>query len=63
MRRRAELEAGPEAGQTIEIYVHPIEVDGVLIDNMTGGRRLDDDLAELEGIERTSFFELAELAG
>ena len=53
-KRRAEL---PE-DCLAEIYVHPIKVGGQLIDNFTGGLLIEDQVATLEGLERTSFFEL-----
>lgn len=44
--------------EDFEIYVHPLEVDGILIDNFTGGNLLEDDINKLEGIECTSYFDL-----
>lgn len=54
MKRREAL----DAASTVEIYIHPILVDGQLVDNFTGGNLLDDEMRELEGLERTTFFEL-----
>ena len=44
-------------GEPIEIYVHPVYVDGELLDNFTGGMSLADNVDELGGIERTSAFD------
>ena len=44
--------------ETIEVYVHPQWTDGQLIDGFTGGNLLADDIAAIDGIERTTFFEL-----
>ncbi len=45
-------------GEPIEIYVHPVVQDGALLDNFTGGIELAKNVGELDGIERTSHFEL-----
>lgn len=55
-RRRDQLELAPD--DVIEIYVHPILVDGELIDNLTGGLKLLEDTAPLASYEKTSYFEL-----
>ena len=57
-KRREEL-LEEDDSQTIEIYVHPIVEDGKLVDNFTGGMLLEDNIAQLDGFERTSYFELA----
>ena len=55
-RRRDDLNLGPD--DIAEIYVHPIFVDGELIDNLTGGQKLLEDTAILRDYDKTSYFEL-----
>lgn len=54
IKRRSEL----SSDETIEVYVHPIEVNGILIDNFTNGCLLDDDIRSMDNLEKTSYFEL-----
>ncbi len=59
LKQRARLSAAWFApGEPIEIYVHPVMRDGVLLDNFTDGIELAQNVSELDGIERASYFEL-----
>lgn len=58
MPRFCKRKNDPSDDEDFEIYVHPLEVDGILTDNFTGGNLLEDDINKLEGIECTSYFDL-----